>query len=243
MSFKNKMKNRGISKLDNLTETPDYITPPTPKKVSWNWLKIAIPVTAGLALIIIPVSILGATGAFNARNANKGGAPRSDNSASYDPEYNWDPAPSDASPSSGDESYNGDTSFEALLTRNHVNENCVIEVYDYADGYMEPTYTFIGEEATNIINSLKTISSDISAYNTKRNSSSVNLNSSKYLMGINHRLRFKDDTNSFMGMYYSQFSTLVIEDSAFNLTGSEAYTLMDAHVEMDYDPTFDETIN
>ena len=140
MSFKNKMKNRGISKLDKLVETPDYITPPTPKKVSWNWLKIAIPVTAGLALIIIPVSILGATGAFNARNANKGGAPSSDNSASYDPEYNWDPAPSDASPSSGDESYNGDTSFEALLTRNHVNENCVIEVYDYADGYMEPTY-------------------------------------------------------------------------------------------------------
>ena len=242
MSFKNKMKNRGISKLDNLTETPDYITPPTPKKVSWNWLKIAIPVTAGLALVIIPISILGATGAFSAKNASKHDSAPSDSSSS-DPEFNWDPVPGGSDYSQADESYYGDLSFETLLINHHVIGSIAIEVYDYADGYMEPTYTFIDDEATNIINSLKGINSNISAYNTKKNASTVNLNSSQYLMGINHRLRFNDGTNSFVGMYYSQFSTFVVEDSAFDLTGSEAYTLMDAHVEMDYDPTFDETIN
>lgn len=246
MSFKNKMKNRGISKLDNLVETPDYITPPTPKKVSWNWLKIAIPVTAGLALVIIPISILGATGAFSAKNASKSDMAPGDNSYS-DPDFNWDPTPGESDSSEGtpasDESNNRDLSFENLLANHHVEGNISIEVCDYADGYTEPTYIFVGDDSVNIINSLKGIDSDISAYNAKRNASTVNYNSSKYLMGISHELRFNDGTHSFMGMYYSQFTTFVVEDSAYDLTGSEAYTLMDAHVEMDYNPTYDETIN
>ena len=62
-------------------------------------------------------------------------------------------------------------------------------------------------------------------------------------MGINHRLKIKDGSNYLIANYFSQFATLVVEQSAFDLTGSDAYTIMDAHIEMDYDPTFDETIN
>ena len=89
MSFKNKMKNRGISKLDNLTETPSYITPVQPKKSNWLWLKIAIPVTAGLALIVVPVSILAANGVFISNSSNKSAAP-GDSGYVHDPDYGYD---------------------------------------------------------------------------------------------------------------------------------------------------------
>ena len=240
MSFKNKMKNRGISKLDKLVETPDYITPPTPKKVSWNWLKIAIPVTAGLALVIIPISILGATGAFSAKNASKHDSAPSDSSSS-DPEYNWDPASEGSDYSQADESYYGDLSFETLLINHHVIGNIAIEVYDYADGYMEPTYIFTNEQASSIVSSLNGIESNYNIYVSKVQS--VKRNSADYIMGINHRLIFKDDNSKMVCHYFSQLSTLVIDESAFDLSGSEAYTLMDSFIEMDYDPTFDETIN
>jgi len=244
MSFKNKMKNRGISKLDNLVETPDYITPPTPKKVSWNWLKIAIPVTAGLALVIIPVSILGATGAFSAKNTSKSDMAPGGGSYS-DPDFNWDPTPGESGSSEGtpasDESYNGDLSFENLLANHHVEGNISIEVYDYADGYMEPTYTFANEQVSSIVSSLNGIESNYDIYVSKVQS--VKRNSAGFIMGINHRLIFKDDNSKMVCHYFSQLSTLVIDQSAFDLSGSEAYTLMDSFIEMDYDPTFDETIN
>ena len=88
MSFKNKMKNRGISKLDNLVETPDYITPVQPKKVNLNWLKIAIPVVAGLALIIVPISVISGSGLFSGRNASK--SSNFADSSPYEPSYNSD---------------------------------------------------------------------------------------------------------------------------------------------------------
>ena len=62
-------------------------------------------------------------------------------------------------------------------------------------------------------------------------------------MGINHRLKFTDGTHFIVAEYYSQFATITYDLSAFNIADSDAYTIMDAHIEMDYDPTFDETIN
>ena len=230
MSFKNKMKNRGISKLDNLVETPEYITPVKKPKSSWNWLKIAIPVTAGLALVIIPISIVSAIGFKGNRSAQKG--ENAGHSTAYDPTYDGESyAPGSAS----------NASFAKLLNDYNIGVNCTIEVYDYADGYLSPTYTFEGEDVTSIINSIKTINSDYSTYSGKVNSASRN--TAGYLMGINHKLIFKDGTNKMVGQYFSQFVTLLIDSSAFDLTGSQAYTIMDSHIEMDYDPTFDETIN
>ena len=236
MSFNSKMKNRGISKLDNLVETPDYITPVSKKKKSWNWLKIAIPVTAGLALIIIPISVISANGGFvgSSKSSEHYSSPASE--ANYDSSEN-------SNGGAPESSYVSDQGFSNLLNDHGVSQNCVIEVYDYSDGYMSPTYTFTGEEVTNIINSISSIDSDISTFNNKCNSPSANRNSAGYLMGINHRLIFKDGNHQLVGNYFSQFATLVIEQSAFDLTGSDAYTIMDIHIEMDYDSSFDETIN
>ena len=233
MSFKNKMKNRGISKLDNLVETPDYITPVKPKKVSWNWLKIAIPVVAGLALIVIPISIISGSGLFANKSALKG------DYSSHDGYDNY--APSE--PTYKDETSQIDTSFQQLLAKHSVGNNFIIEVYDYADGYTEPTYTFEGEIKQTIANSLAMINSDYDAYYTKVSSPSTNRNSAGYIMGINHRLIFKNGNNKLVAHYFSQFATLVVDQSAFDLTGSLAYSTMDEHIEMDYNPTFDETIN
>lgn len=236
MSFKNKMKNRGISKLDNLIETPSYITPTKPKKFNWNFLKIAIPVTAGLALVIIPVSILIAGGSFNAQNSSKkDGVPSGD--SSFDPGYDVETLPGQNS----EEVSNIDTSFLALLNNHHINGNYIIEVYDYSDGYMEPTYTFTNEQSSLINDSLKDIKSGFNLYASKLKD--AKRNSSSYIMGINHRLIFKDGTNQMVGHYFSQFSSLIIDQSAFDMSTSTAYALMDSYIEMDYDPNFDETIN
>ena len=253
MSFKNKMKNRGISKLDNLVETPDYITPVQPKKLSWNWLKIAIPVTAGLALVVVPVSVFAINGGFSANSSSKNADYASDSaSAPSDPDYSYhgddsySPVPEGGNSSAGEADASPaiiDNNFSNLLSDHNILGNYVIEVYDYADGYMEPTYTFGNEEATNIINSISTINSDITTFNNKSNSASANRNTAGYLMGINHRLKIKDGSNYLIANYFSQFATLVVEQSAFDLTGSDAYQIMDAHIEMDYNPTFDETIN
>ena len=247
MSFKNKMKNRGISKLDNLVETPDYITPVQRKKFSWNWLKIAIPVTAGLVLVVLPASIL--TGYFLGSNKSMSKSSEMSNDYASDPAFNYD---SSASPEPTGYDTPGNTaesdavsmkneSFANLLTNHNINGNYVIEVSDYADGYMEPTYAFEGEAALNIVNSLKSINSNYDTYATKLDTASRN--TAGYIMGINHRLTFKDGQNEIVTYYYSQFSTLVVDASAFDLTGSEAYTIMDEHIEMDYNPSTDETIN
>ena len=256
MSFKNKMKNRGISKLDNLVETPDYITPVQPKKFSWNWLKIAIPVTAGLALVVVPISVFAANGGFdNVSASNKGSSYDSNYSpAPSDSDFNYHEPESDSNSgmSGGENAASGestpgaaitDYNFSTLLINNNVLSNYIIEVYDYVDGYTSPTYTFNNEEAINIINSISTIDSDFTTFINKNSSPSANRNSSNHLMGINHRLKIKDGSNYLYASYFSQFATLVVENSAFDLTGSDAYQIMDAHIEMDYDPTFDETIN
>ena len=253
MSFKNKMKNRGISKLDSLVETPDYITPVQPKKVGWNWLKIAIPVTAGLALVVVPISVFAANGGFSANSSSKSANQTSDSSfAPGDPDFNYhgddsySPAPEADNSVVGEAGASAniiDNNFSTLLSEHNIFGNYVIEVYDYVDGYMEPTYTFGNEEAVNIINSISTIDSDITTFNNKYSSASSNRNSAGYLMGINHRLKIKDGSHYLIAHYYSQFATLRVENSAFDLTGSDAYQIMDAHIEMDYDPTFDETIN
>ncbi len=239
MSFKNKMKNRGISKLDNLVETPDYITPTKPVKKNWNWLKIAIPVTAGLALIIVPISIISASGLFSGRNAAMKGGDKSSDNAGFDPSHHYD-EPDSAAPET---SVTPDATFASILIKNHINGNYVIEVYDYADGYMEPTYVFENEDATKIINSISNINSDVNAYHAKAQDPTTKRNDAGRLMGINHRLTIKDNQNTLSAYYFSQFSMIYVEESAFDLTGTEAYTIMDEHVEMDYDPDFDESIN
>lgn len=235
MSFKNKMKNRGFSKLDKLVETPDYITPVQKKNTNLNWLKIAIPVTAGLALIIIPISVVSKVGFKGNRNSQK----HSDSSpTSSDPDYGYEggsaPAPSD---SVSDK----DTKFDKLLEKYHIYSNITIEVYDYADGYLSPTYVFTNEESASIINSLKSLTSDFDSYDGKL--TTAKRNTSGYIIGINHRLIFKDGSHKMTTNYFSQFATLVIESSAFDLSGSQAFTLMDSHIEMDYDSSYDETIN
>ena len=255
MSFKNKMKNRGISKLDNLVETPDYIETPKPKaKFSWNWLKIAIPVTAGLVLVALPVSIFASQKFSSNKSASMNSDSKDSSESNYspDPAFNYDDTPgtsendnagnsSQGGSMGGDAATSANQDFATLLAQNQVLNNYVIEVYDYADGYTNPTYTFEGEDAINIIDSLESINSDYVAYITKLDT--ANRNTSSYIMGINHRLIFKDGQNKMVAHYYSQFSTLVVDNSAFDLTGSDAYQIMDAHIEMDYDSTFDETIN
>ena len=244
MSFKRKMHNRGISKLDNLVETPDYITEPKSKpKFSWNWLKIAIPVTAGLALVVIPISIFASRATASNKSANLSDGSKGNSDYSPDTSYNYGDqsfAP-ESGEGSGASASAQDSSFATLLENYNILGNYVIEVYDYADGYTNPTYTFTGEDAVDIINSLKSINSDYNAYTTKLNT--ANRNTSGYIMGINHRLYFKDGQNIMVAHYYSQFSTLVVDSFAFDLAESDAYQIMDAHVEMDYDSTFDETIN
>ncbi len=235
MSFKNKMKNRGISKLDNLVETPDYIEVKKPEKRNLNWLKIAIPVAAGLALVIVPISVISANGVFRPTNSSKSGI--DGNHYSPDSESGY----------SAPESQSGmavkDAPFATLLTNHQINGNYVIEVYDYADGYTEPTYTFSNEDSLSIINCLKGINSDMDGFSERLNASTTKRNNAGYLMGINHRLIIKDGNNKLITNYFSQFSTIVVEDSAFDIKGTEAYTLMDTHIEMDYNPDYDETIN
>lgn len=243
MSFKNKMKNRGISKLDNLVETPDYIEVKKPVKAKFNWLKIAIPVTASLVLFVLPVSIFLGFALGGVKYNAKGSGYSKDDSSSYpsDPDYYFDPSEESEAPGTA---VSKDNSFADLLVQNNVKNNYVIEIYDYADGYMTPTYTFANEEAENIITSLNTIESDFNEYVTKINSSSIKRNESGYIMGINHKLVFKDgQNNKLVGHYFSQVSTLVFDQSAFKLSGSDAYTILDSQIEMDYDPNYDETIN
>ena len=261
MSFKNKMKNRGISKLDNLVETPDYVTPVQPKKVGWNWLKIAIPVTAGLALIVVPISVFAANGGFSANSSSKSANQTSDSSfAPGDPEYNYDsmPAPSGEAESNVPPIY-ADTSdtnidpelmdlnFSAILAKYEIFDNYVIEVNDFIGGAKHQTYIFTGEEANAIVNSLNGLVSDYNAYKAKEKSDDVDKNKNGYLMGINYQFIFKDGlddaaVHKLRCGYISQFATMLVECSAFDLTGSVAYSIMDTYIEMDYDPTFDETI-
>lgn len=241
MSFKNKMHKRGVSKLDNLVETPDYIEVKTPVKNKWNFLKIAIPVTAGLALIVIPFSVLAANGVFSAKNASQKGDQKP---GEFDPSY--DDSKSGEAPGESDQmepaaETQKDLSFTSLLEKYNIKQNYVIEVYDYADG-LSPAHTFTNEQAISIVDSLKGIDSNFDSYISKLDG--AKRNSMGYVMGINHRLIFKDGTHKMVSNYFSQFSSLIIDSSAFDLSTSTAYALLDSNgVEMDYDANYDETIN
>lgn len=254
MSFKNKMHKRGISKLDSLVETPDYITPKKPAKTSLNWLKFAVPIAAGLVVLAIPIT-MAASGILGGKSSKKSSSP--DSSHYSDPDFNYDdnPAsiPSDAeehgstpsgepNPDSTPINYKND-SFGNLLTNSNVKENISIDVYNYGTGgYVNLVSTITGEDVTKIINSLNTINSDYVSYTNAVSSTSANRNENNRLLGINHKIVFKDGDNKLTTYYYSQFTTLTTYESAFNISGSEAFTILDTYVEMDYDPAYDETI-
>ena len=99
MSFKNKMKNMGTSKLDDLVETPNYIKPIEEKRktLSLGWVKIAVPVLVSSLIVIAPLAIIlplalgGAKGAA-APDANQNVEPTPEShegGADYDQELSY----------------------------------------------------------------------------------------------------------------------------------------------------------
>ena len=78
MSFKKSFKKQGISKLDNLVDTPNYIKPvEAPKKVGLSpiFWKIAVPVLSAGLLIGIPVIVISNMSMNSAKSSNLSGDP------------------------------------------------------------------------------------------------------------------------------------------------------------------------
>ena len=238
MSFKKKMHNRGITKLDNLVETPSYIGEEKPIKTRFNWLNIAIPVAAGLVVLAVPLSIALA-GGFNAKSASK---VNEDNYSGAGDIHNGSTTQND-SDGINEGSIIKDLSFSQLLDYEGVSNNISIEVYNYGEGgFVTLAHTFSDESVTNIVNSLNTVESNYDSLVGQMDSSSTSRNASGHLMGINHKIVFKSGDNKLVAQYYSQFHSLSTYKSSFDINGSVAYTILDEFVEMDYDSTFDETI-
>ena len=240
MSFKKKMQNRGISKLDNLVETPDYITVEKPiikqNSSRFAWLKVAIPVLAGLVILAIPTTIL-IRGGLSISGASK--------QSNYD---GGDKSDGSQEPSSGekDDEYSlltfpKNSGLSYMLEDQAMVENALsIKVYNYPfDSNL--VMTLEGETATEIIDSLKLVPSNYDGYVNSINNPSINRNSAGYIMGINHKFVISDGNKSLELHYFSQLSTIVAYESAFDISGRATFTLLDALIEMDYDPTFDET--
>ena len=254
MSFKKKMHDRGISKLDNLVETPNYITPKKPVKTRLNWLKFAVSIAAGLVVLAVPISLM-ASGVFNAKSAQKSSNisledGSSDANYGFSPSDSMDSVPGESGSAPANNEAQADEistmknkSFADLLAFEGLSNDIEIEIYNYAEGgYTNLVCTITGNDASSIINSLKTINSDYDLYTTSLTSSTANRNENGRLLGINHKIVFRDSTHKLISNYYSQFTTLASYESGFNITNNEAFTILDTYVEMDYDSTYDETI-
>ncbi len=104
MSFKNKMKNRGMSKLDSLVETPESVTLTTPKKKTFpRWLQTAIPIAAGVVIatgIVLPITLSLMRGYGSSQQ--DGGAEW------FDPDYGGGEADYGPTPGEGNSSSSGE---------------------------------------------------------------------------------------------------------------------------------------
>ena len=227
-----------LSKLDNIVETPDYIKDIKPAgNKSFPLWKLFVPAAAVLAIaIVIPITIR--------MTATNKGSMVSDKSGYDVPEGNKEGGQNSSEPQSTGDSSSLliDANFSTVLNSSGLNEGIYILAYKYhKNSYSELVYTFDISTSKQIINSVNNINSDLVKYNNKSSLDNVVANSQGDPMGINYKLIFTDGEHTLNTYYHSQFKTITAINSAYDISGSEAYNILNERINMEYDSQYDQS--
>lgn len=133
----------------------------------------------------------------------------------------------------------------ATLEYNGIFGGYSIEAYGMgrsSDGvysYIEPVYEFHGNDAEAIIASIDALNNDYFGYYERLAGPDTKRNPEGDLMGVSYRLVVTDGIDVFPLSYVSQFHTVSFWNVRVDISGSDAFTIMDEQMEMDYDENDD----
>ena len=168
MSFKSKMRKRGINKIDSLVETPESITLVTPKKnFNPKWLTILVPIAA--SIVVVTAIVLPIAFNMNKMGGSESQIDKSDNQG----EEGW--YSGDDSPGSNNGGAVDQDASESPLSTLYYNgvyyslinpQESVVNIYK---NYLRldlsnPSTDYLGDKITDINSSINPLLGEIGGY-------------------------------------------------------------------------------